>query len=206
VFLWLFDFVTSDIGALGTGKAVALLTDVKDQKIRSILVNARLLVLASLLFAAVPLAFSQKVSTNKRTVEPPQIERAVTQRGTQANEALADVLAVRPNMPRGPVEILREYEDEMTSISQMFSAEMALITQAVHQGKVTREQAEYLMQQRFQVAMMQYEVLNALHDALAFELSRTPVPPHSQASEAETTIVVQPPFLVPPGPSAPRPN
>jgi len=57
-------------------------------------------------------------------------------------------------MPRGPVEILKEYEDQMTLISQIFSAEMALISQAVHVQQITREQTEYLMQQRLQIAMM----------------------------------------------------
>jgi len=151
----------------------------------------------TLLLAAVPLAFAQKVSTNKRTVEPPQIQTAIAQPGTQVNEAIADVLAFAPEMPLGPVEILRQYEDQMTLISQTFSAEMAFITQAVHQGQITRDQADYLMQQRFQIAMMQYEVLSALHDSLAFELSRTPVSPHLQASAAETRVVVQPPFPLP---------
>jgi hypothetical protein len=151
----------------------------------------------TLLLATVPLAFTQKISTKKRTVEPPQIQTAIAQPGTQADEAIADVLAFAPEMPLGPVEILRQYEDQMTLISQTFSAEMAVITQAVHQGQITLKQADYLMQQRFQIAMMQYEVLTALHDALAFELSRTPVSPHSPASEAETTVVVQPPFPVP---------
>jgi hypothetical protein len=169
-------------------------------------VKARFLVLASILFAVVPLAFTQRVNTKNKPVEPPQIQKAVGETGTQANEAIADVLALRPQMPRGPVEILREYENQMTLISQTFSAEMAVVTQAVRQAQITREQADYLTQQRFQIAMMQYEVLNALHDSLAFELSRTPVPPHSQPPAAETTIVVQPPFWVPSGESAPQPN
>jgi hypothetical protein len=190
---------------LGTGKTVALLTDVENQKIRSDFVKARLLFVSTLLLAAVPLAFGQKGSS-KRTVEPRQIQEAVTQPGTRVNETLADVLAFQPEMPRGPVEILRQYEDQMTFISETFSAEMVLIRQAVHQGQITREESDYLMQQGFQIAMMQYQVLSALHDALAFELSRTPVPPHSQVSKADTTIVVQPPFSVIPAPSAQRPN
>jgi hypothetical protein len=169
-------------------------------------VKPRLLVFATVLLAAAPLAFTQKVSTNKRTVEPPQIQRAVAEANTQANEAVADVIASGPQMPRGPIEILREYERQMTLVSQTFSAEMAVIAQAVQQGQITREQADYLMQQRFQIAMMQYEVLNGLHDALAFELSRTPVSQQSHAPDADTTVVVQPPFPVPSGPSAPRPN
>jgi hypothetical protein len=159
--------------------------------------KARLLVSVTLLLAAVPLAFAQEISTKKRTVEPPQIQTSIAQPGTQVDEAIADVLAFAPEMPLGPVEILRQFEDQMTLISQTFSAEMALITQAVHQGQITRNQADYLMQQRFQIAMMQYEVLSALHDSLAFELSRTPVSRHSQASGAETTVLVQPPFPLP---------
>jgi hypothetical protein len=191
---------------LGTGNAIALSHGSRKAEDKECLVKVRLLLFPTLLLAAVPLAFGQRGSSGKRTVEPPQIELAVTQRGTLANEALVDVLAIGPTMPRGPVEILREYEDQMTLISQTFSAEMAVITQAVQQGQVTREQADYLIKQRFQIAAMQYDVLNALHDALAFEVSHTAVSPHSQASEADTTIVVQPPFPVPSGPSAQNHN
>ena len=166
----------------------------------------RFLLLASLLLAAVPFGFSQKVSTHTTTVQPPQLRKAAAQAGTQVNDAFADVLAFGAQMPRGPVEILRDYESQMTIVSQTFSAEMAVITQAVRQGQITREQADYLIQQRFQIAMMQYEVLNGLHDALAFDVAQTPVLTHSQASAAETTIVVQPPFPLPSGSSATRPN
>lgn len=168
--------------------------------------KVRSLVLVTLLFAALPLAFSQKVSTNKRTPARLESREAAAKTGAQVDQVLADVLGFQPSMPRGPVEILREYENEMTLISQTFSAEMAVITQGVRQGQISRDQADYLIQQRFQIAMMQYEVVNGLHDALAVELSRTPVVPHSQASPPETTIVVQPPFPVPSGPSTPGQN
>ena len=172
---------------------------------RSIPLKAPLLVSVTLLLFTVPLAFTQKATVNKRAVEP-QIQEAIAQPGTQTNEVLSNLLAFAPEIPRGPVEILRQYEDQMTLISQTFTIEISLITEAVHQGQVSRPQADYLMQQRFQIAMMQYEVLNALHDSLAFEVSRTPVPPHSHGSEAGTTIVVAPPGSVPSARSALRPN
>jgi hypothetical protein len=162
---------------------------------RSIFVRAPSIVLATLVLATVPLAFTQEVRT-----EPRHIQKTVAQPRSETDEALANVLNVKPQMPRGPVEVLREYEDQMSLISQTFSAEIGLITQAVYQGQVTRAQAEYLMQQRYQMAMMQYEVLNALHDSLAFDLSRTSPAQSSQASEADTTVVVQPPV---PAPSRP---
>jgi hypothetical protein len=172
---------------------------------RSISLKAPLLVSVTLLLFTVPFAFTQKASVNKRAVEP-QIQDAIAQPGTRTNEVLSNLLAFAPEIPRGPVEILRQYEDQMTLISQTFTIEISLITEAVHQGQVSRPQADYLMQQRFQIAMMQYEVLNALHDSLAFEVSRTPVPPHSHGSEAGTTIVVAPPGPVPSARSALRPN
>ena len=195
----------SNIGALRLGNTVASLTWVEEQNSRSISLKAPLLVSVTLLLFNVPLAFTQKATVNKRAVEP-QIQEAIAQPGTQTNEVLSNLLAFAPEIPRGPVEILRQYEDQMTLISQTFTIEISLITEAVHQGQVSRPQADYLMQQRFQIAMMQYEVLNALHDSLAFEVSRTPVPPHSHGSEAGTTIVVAPPGPVPSARSALRPN
>jgi hypothetical protein len=167
--------------------------------------KAPLLISVTLLLVTVPLAFTQKVSANKGAVEP-QVQEAIAQPGTQTNEVLLNLLAFAPEIPRGPVDILRQYEDQMTLISQTFTVEISLITEAVRQGQVSRQQADYLMQQRFQIAMMQYEVLNALHDSLAFEVSRTPVPPHSHGSDAGTTIVVEPPGPVPSARSALRPN
>jgi len=162
----------SNIGALRLGNTVASLTWVEEQNSRSISLKAPLLVSVTLLLFTVPFAFTQKASVNKRAVEP-QIQEAIAQPGTQTNAVLSNLLAFAPEIPRGPVEILRQYEDEMTLISQTFTIEISLITEAVHQGQVSPPQADYLMQQRFQIAMMQYEVLNALHDSLAFEVSRT---------------------------------
>ena len=166
--------------------------------------KARSLVLAGFALAVVPFTFTQQVSTKQKTIEPRHIQKAVAQPSTQEDEALANVLAIKPQMPRGPLEILREYEDQMSLISQTFSADMGLITQAVYRGQVTREQAEYLMQQKYQIAMMQYEVLNALHDSLAFDVSRTHAARQSQKSE--TTVVVQPPVPIPSSSLVQHPN
>jgi hypothetical protein len=38
--------------------------------------------------------------------------------------------------------------------------------QAQKANQITREQAEYLLQQIYQTALMQYQVLSALHDVL----------------------------------------
>jgi hypothetical protein len=42
--------------------------------------------------------------------------------------------------------------------------------QAQQTNQIAREQAEYLLQQRYQMAMMQYQVLSALHDVLKHDI------------------------------------
>lgn len=63
----------------------------------------------------------------------------------------------------------------MTFTSQRLSAELAVISQAVRSGQITRVEAEYLIQQRSELAAMQYEVFSALHDSLAFEVAQKAV-------------------------------
>jgi hypothetical protein len=42
--------------------------------------------------------------------------------------------------------------------------------QAQQTNQITHEQAEYLLQQRYKMAMMQYQVLSALHDVLKHDI------------------------------------
>ena len=81
----------------------------------------------------------------------------------------------------------------MTSVSQTLDAELAVISQAVRSGQIRHADGEYLIQQRYQLALMQYEVFSALHDSLAYEIAQTPVAaPHSQTSCRSDAILVVP--------------
>jgi hypothetical protein len=44
--------------------------------------------------------------------------------------------------------------------------------QANRSSQITRAETEYLIQERYQVAMMQHEVLSALHDSLQLDLDQ----------------------------------
>jgi hypothetical protein len=61
----------------------------------------------------------------------------------------------------GPDYVLHGYENEMTLVSQKMSVELQSIERALRSGQITHDEAEYLIQQRYQVAMMQYEVFTA---------------------------------------------
>jgi hypothetical protein len=82
------------------------------------------------------------------------------------NPVLPDLIALKPEMPLGPQDVLKSYEIAMNMVADKTSADFFVIVQAQQTNQITRQQAEYLLQQRYQTAMMQYQVLSALHDVL----------------------------------------
>jgi hypothetical protein len=95
-------------------------------------------------------------------------------------------------MPLGPQDVLKSYEIAMSLVADKTSADFSSIVQAQQTNQITREQAEYLLQQRYQVAMMQYQVLSALHDVLRHDIDEASQHgTHSlNTSSADTVLVV----------------
>jgi hypothetical protein len=81
------------------------------------------------------------------TSDGPSIERLSTA-GAADHTALSNILAVMPQMPRGPLDVLNEYEQEMTSISDRFSQELAQIIEAVRLGQIIARESEGLIWER----------------------------------------------------------
>jgi hypothetical protein len=108
----------------------------------------------------------------KRTiqVDAPPLERVLSGASTQSNAVLSDLSALKPELPLGPQDILKSYEIAMGMVADKTSADFSVIAQAQQANQITREQAEYLLQQRYQLAMMQYQVLSALHDVLKHDI------------------------------------
>lgn len=77
-------------------------------------------------------------------------------------------------MPRGPRDLLRDYELEMASIAGQLSMDLGAISNAVGTTQITREQGEYVSGEVFQVAMMRFQLLGALHAMLEADIARTP--------------------------------
>ena len=110
-------------------------------------------------------------------------------------EVLSALLAQKTEIPLGPDFVLAGYENNMTLVGQRMSSELASIAQALQSGRLSRVEAEYLIQQRYQVAMMQYEVFSALHDALEQDIAHATAEIKSYPSSAgtDTAVVVKPP-------------
>jgi hypothetical protein len=105
-----------------------------------------------------------------RDVAPPRV-RGNADPG-RLPEVLREVLEAAPTLPRGPSDLLRDYEDGMRDVSARCISELEAISRAHAAGQLTRDRAEYLSEERYQVAMMQFELLSALHTQLEQEVER----------------------------------
>ena len=79
-------------------------------------------------------------------------------------------MVLQPEMPMGPQDVLKSYEVAMSLVADKTSSDFAVIVQAQQANQIIRERAEHLLQQRYQTAMMQYQVLSALHDVLQHDV------------------------------------
>src|SRR4029077_18574493 len=87
-----------------------------------------------------------------------------------SNSVLTDVLTTPSDVPRGPQEMLQDYEAEMGAITQRFSANMATIAQAVQSGQLTSDDAQKLSADQYDLAQMQFELLSTWRDMVAQDL------------------------------------
>ncbi len=131
-------------------------------------------------------------------VEPPPVEKILATTA-QENAVLAELVAIKPEVPLGPLDVLREYERGMTFIAQSLSAEIANISQAQEANQITREQAEYQIQERYQTAMMQHQVLGALHDVLEHDVAQAASKSSSGRKSSDTAAGVELPSPEPSG-------
>jgi hypothetical protein len=157
--------------------------------------KSRLIVFAVCLLVVMPrvaVAQTPRVTRASAAAEPPPLPHAFANT-SQPDAVIARLFAFQPDIPLGPVDVLRGYEDGMTLISQRLSTELISISQANRANQITRDEAEYLIQERYQVAMMQHEVLYALHDSLQNDLAQEAKRPR-RVSQPDSAVVVQPPL------------
>src|SRR5579864_5551543 len=125
--------------------------------------------------------------------DAPPPEGILSGTSMQSNPVLSDLVALKPEMPLGPQDVLKSYEIAMSMVADKTSADFSVIVQAQQANQITREQAEYLLQQRYQMAMMQYQVLSALHDVLKHDIdeaTRQQARQSMEATSSDTVLVV----------------
>jgi hypothetical protein len=87
-------------------------------------------------------------------------------------DILSTVLATPSAAPRGPQDLVQDYEAGMQSITQQFSSRIAAIAAAVNRGELTREQGESIAAEQYQLAQMQFDLLSALREILQQDIAR----------------------------------
>ncbi|MGA7399192.1 MAG: hypothetical protein WBW38_04160 [Candidatus Sulfotelmatobacter sp.] len=129
----------------------------------------------------------------KTQIDAPRPQSILATTSMQSNAVLSDLIAIRPEMPLGPQDVLKSYEMGMSMVAEKTSADFSVIVQAQQANQITREQAEYLLQQRYQIAMMAYQVLSALHDVLRHDIDEAAGEQARQslkATSSDTVLVV----------------
>ena len=153
--------------------------------------TSRLIVVACWALVFVPRVVVGQTPRIPRAESPPILARQAFANTTQTDEVIQRLLAFQPVVPLGPADVLKSYENAMAMIAQRLSAELTSISQAHRANQITGNQAEYLVQNRYQVAMMQYDVLNTLHDSLEEDIARAAKLPTS-VGEPNTAILTLP--------------
>jgi len=138
--------------------------------------KSHLIIFAAYLLVAMPnvaIAQLHRATRANAATEPRSSPQQAYANTNQADANISRLFAFQPAIPLGPVDVLKGYEDGMNLIAQQLSADLISIMQANRSSRITRAETEYLIQERYQVAMMQHEVLSALHDSLQLDLDQT---------------------------------
>jgi len=95
-----------------------------------------------------------------------------------------------PGSP-GPPEASQVYQAVMVAITQTFSANLAGITEAVQQGKMSSEEGKTSSAQQYLIAQMQFQLLTAWRQMEKQDLAKVPAPDDkSEASPTDDNEIV----------------
>jgi hypothetical protein len=126
------------------------------------------------------------VAQNKGQPGPPAFSKITAHLAGDAPHIIA-ILATQPREPLGPSDILKNYEQGMTFISQRTYVELAQIAVAARRGQISRDEAEYLTQESFQLGIIQFQLLNTLHQILEHDIAKAAQQLQMQPSDVLVT-------------------
>jgi hypothetical protein len=141
--------------------------------------------------AAIPGSLLAKGKMTASDAQPPEIEIMPS-----ANQLPESILAANPSIPLGPKDLIDGYEEEMNAVSGRFANELSSISHAADENQMSGQQAEETSKERFQVAMMQFQLLVALRANLEREIDRAEQTAQGdpRPSQQDVSAVVELPF------------
>jgi hypothetical protein len=102
---------------------------------------------------------------------------------------ITETPSIDSQAPLTPRNLLKEYEKQMVLVTQTTCEELVQIAEAVHNGQISSEQAEYLSGQRLELGLIRLQYLDTMHQILDTRIQKDTRP----GSEKQG--------LRPPGPS-----
>jgi Spy/CpxP family protein refolding chaperone len=124
--------------------------------------------------------------------EPPHA--TIARSSADCAHVSADLSATTPVIPRGPRDVLRDCELQMASMGAQLSMDLGAISNAVRTGQISKEQGEYVIGERYQVAMMQFQLFGVLHSMREADIAWTRAVPAEPTPPAggEVALVAMP--------------
>jgi predicted lipoprotein len=91
----------------------------------------------------------------------------------------------------GPQDVLQQYQTVMLTITQNFTANLAGITEAVQEGKMSSEEGKTSTAEQYLIAKMQFQLLGAWRQMDKQDQDKVPAPDDkSEASPADDNQIV----------------
>jgi hypothetical protein len=156
--------------------------------------KVRQIVVLVVIIASVWQTAAAQPKKKKVEVDAPPPDSILVTASMQSNAVLSDLTAPKPRMPLGPQDVLKSYEIAMSMLSDKTSRDFSVIVQAQQTNQINPEQAEYLLQERYEIAMMQYQVLSALHDVLQHDIDEASQQGRNPVKTASSDTVLVVPF------------
>jgi Spy/CpxP family protein refolding chaperone len=157
------------------------------------MMNARVILL--FLFATIGLLASMAAAAPLNTNDDGLSQMNAVLASLPTKDAVADVLSQDAVVPRGPTDILKDYESQMMAVSRWLSGQLGEIAQAVDSGELTREQGEYFSGERYETAIMQFQFLRTEHAILEHDIAATSAASKDSAPpESGQAVVLALPF------------
>ena len=144
------------------------------------------LILMIILMTVIPVLSSAQAKSRN--------DRAPTNPPAAADSLLPDpgpaVVPAGPGLA-GPEDALQEYQTVMVAITQNFTANLAGITEAVQEGKMSSEEGKTSTAEQYLIAKMQFQLLSAWRQMDKQDQDKVPAPDDkSEASPADDNQIV----------------
>jgi hypothetical protein len=117
-------------------------------------------------------------------------------------EIAAEPTNKAPDATAPAQEKLKAYDEQMALVTAQTYTALAQIAQALREGKISSDEAQYLTRRYYELGMIRFQFLDTLHEIIESDLSKESTPYNSvqeppQVQTSEETLIVVPPASSP---------